>query len=362
MASPSPLERFIEATHHLGDPQPPWDTLLNSARQVIGGDSATFILFDPAGGLISAQQEGVDAAAEQEYVQYYHAHDLTPSRMQGAAGGSWFDTAGMQPRAGHQGEREYLDYMHRHRMHQMVGLIAIGEPDMRGYFTVQRSTVRHAAADWSRRADMQQFSTAIQTALASLRKRRQDWMTDTQATLEAFGDALYLLTPQGRVLHASPAAQAGAAQGLHVRQGMLWHPREAVRTHLHAVLLWVAAHQQPASLPLPPDPGSAWRHADLAPAPKWTGLSGQAPILMRLRPAPANPAIDPLDWLAAALALTPAEARVLAALAQGQTVAEHAQSQGRSVATVRRQVSVLMLKLDCTRQSDLVRKAMRYVP
>lgn len=53
--------------------------------------------------------------------------------------------------------------------------------------------------------------------------------------------------------------------------------------------------------------------------------------------------------------ITHAEARVLAALIDGQSPAEHAQAHGASIHTVRKQIAVLMDKMGCHRQIDLVR-------
>lgn len=65
-----------------------------------------------------------------------------------------------------------------------------------------------------------------------------------------------------------------------------------------------------------------------------------------------------VDALCRAFDLMPAEARVLAALAAGQTPAAHALAQGVSINTVRKQIATAMDKMNCTRQVDLVRAAL----
>ena len=58
------------------------------------------------------------------------------------------------------------------------------------------------------------------------------------------------------------------------------------------------------------------------------------------------------------LGITLAEARVLHALASGLSVSNYAESNGVSIHTVRKQVAALMIKIDCSRQVDLVRTAL----
>ena len=65
-----------------------------------------------------------------------------------------------------------------------------------------------------------------------------------------------------------------------------------------------------------------------------------------------------IDSLCGAFGITPAEARVLAALVAGQSPKQHAGAQGVSVHTVRSQLGSLMAKMGCTRQVELVRKAL----
>lgn len=356
------LSQVLEASRHLAESDAPWDALLQSALQFIGGDSATLIVFDPAGALIAARQHGVDPQAEREYVQYFHAHDIAVSHTRHAVQGSWFDTARMAVDGSQAGARAYLDYMQRFRMRQMVGLVAIRAPELHGGLTIQRSTVQPTAARDGLRPEMQRFSGAVQAGLNALHRRRQDWIGHAEATLDSFAEALCIVSAQGRVLHASPSAAARLASGgcgLRLREGALWHPDRRAHERLTQALQRASAQRLPTSLPLRDAAGLLWGHADLASAPVWTGMAGQSPVLLRLRAALLPDPAALQERLAAAFALTPSEARVLAALALGQSVAEHARHHGSSVRTVRTQVSRLMEKLDSTRQADLVRKALQ---
>ncbi|WP_270939450.1 helix-turn-helix transcriptional regulator, partial [Falsiroseomonas oryzae] len=65
------------------------------------------------------------------------------------------------------------------------------------------------------------------------------------------------------------------------------------------------------------------------------------------RPAP-NAAL-----LGRMFGLTPAEARLAAALAAGRSAADHAKARGVSVETVRSQLAAIRRKTGCRRQADL---------
>lgn len=356
------LKQAVEAARHLTDAAPPWDALLDSTRRFLGGDSATFIVFDPAGGLVVTRQHGVDPEAEREYIEHYHAHDIMTARTLEAPQGTWFDSARLSDQGLQVGERDYLDYMHRHRMRQMVGLIAIRSPELQGGFTIQRSSLRTDAQDWRERADVRHFATALQAGLASLHRQRQDWISHAQSALEGFGEALCILSAEGRILHASPlvAGVLSHGQGLRVRQSTLWHPDAGTRAQLESTLQAVVHTQQGASMALHDASGQLWAHMDMTPAPAWIGMGGKPLILARIRPMPVSNQTAFQQRLIAAFDLTPSEARVLDALVHGQSMAEHARQHGRSIHTVRAQTAALRHKMGCSRQVDLVRKALQF--
>ena len=117
------LRRTLDAIAHLDDPQPPWRDLLQGMQQVIGGDSATFILLERGSELLSFQQVNVSPAAEREYVQHFCAHDILIPPTLGAAPGSWFDTHELFSPAFLSKNLYYADFMCRHGARQMLACI-----------------------------------------------------------------------------------------------------------------------------------------------------------------------------------------------------------------------------------------------
>lgn len=69
----------------------------------------------------------------------------------------------------------------------------------------------------------------------------------------------------------------------------------------------------------------------------------------------ATPAAPSVEIIATLFDLSPAEARVAQAIAEGKTIERHAEETGLSIETVRKQVKNAMAKTDTHRQVDLVR-------
>lgn len=74
---------------------------------------------------------------------------------------------------------------------------------------------------------------------------------------------------------------------------------------------------------------------------------------------PRRRRLDPAGRIAAALGLTPAEAAVALALAEGMTPEEIAERRGASIHTVRDQIENAMGRIGVRRQLDLAVRAVR---
>jgi DNA-binding NarL/FixJ family response regulator len=95
---------------------------------------------------------------------------------------------------------------------------------------------------------------------------------------------------------------------------------------------------------------------DISAAPETLNLIGGRMLLARVRRRSAFAPPD-IDRLESVFAITRAEAAVLAGLATGHSVEEVATLRNASVLTVRKQVASLLNKMECSRQSELVRLA-----
>ncbi len=354
------LQRTLDAIAHLDDPQPPWTDLLQGMRQVIGGDSATFILLGSENELLSLQQINFSASAEREYAQHFCAHDIMIPPTVGATPGSWFDTHELFSSAFLSRNAYYADFMCRHSARQMLVHIVDQGPQRRGGLTVQRSTASTArqVLDSTR---VRRVTDALQQGLARRDARTRQWFGDAESAFTAFDEAIFLVTPAGTVLHASAKAQAffGTHRALRLRGQRLWHPCAQTQQALAAGLAQAAQSHQRVRLLIPAgSAGQAHIELELTRAASQLSLGNEALVLARIRLDRSLRSIPSIDSLCSTFGITPAEARVLTALVAGQSSKQHAGLQGVSVHTVRSQVTSLMTKMACTRQFDLVRKAL----
>ncbi|WP_230558923.1 helix-turn-helix transcriptional regulator [Variovorax paradoxus] len=199
---------------------------------------------------------------------------------------------------------------------------------------------------------------ALRQGLARRDERAQLRLGGAESAFAAFGEAVLLVTPAGTVLRASAGAQEffGTSRSPRLRGQRLWHPDAQTQQALAAGLRLAAQSHQRVCLPIPGGSASH-EHLELARAAPQLSLGDEVLVLARIRLGRSQ-ALPSIDSLCSAFGITPAEARVLAALIAGQSPKQHAGAQGVSVHTVRSQVGSLMAKMGCTRQVDLVRKAL----
>jgi DNA-binding CsgD family transcriptional regulator len=186
-----------------------------------------------------------------------------------------------------------------------------------------------------------------------------------RAERDALLDALDRLEPgvllvgtDGRVLSLNRAGEEilRAADGLAVRRGELVAARVAETRRLRdavAAAVLERAASPPFVLPRP----SGRRPYEVAVSPlrrRLSDLHGALAVGVVFVTDPERRAEPAEEVLAALYGLTPAEARVAAALASGLSVREYAERAERSVETVRTLVKRVLAKTGTSRQAELV--------
>ena len=193
--------------------------------------------------------------------------------------------------------------------------------------------------------------------LSAYRRAAADqWLASADAAFGALDEAICLVSGNGALLHLSAKAREWLEPtgGLQVRQGRLWHPVAGMRDALQGALRQVATRPTTSHLATTGSRDGACLHLDLARADVSLRMGDESMVFVRMRPGRPS-ALASADGLCTTFNLTPAEGRVLAALIDGESPADHARSYGTSIHTVRKQIAVLMEKIGCTRQIDLVR-------
>lgn len=355
------LRQALEAIAQLTDPEPPWRAVLESARRLVGGDSATLALVDGSGALLMFHQSGANPDAERDYVDHFHAQDIVLPKARNAGTGEWLDTHELFSAHTLSHNAYYVDFMCRHRMRQMLTLMVGNSTRHHGGLSFQRATpVGHARLQLEGAA-VRAFNHALQQALARRHRTAQRWMEGAASGHAAFDETLCVATRSGCIAWLSPAGEQRLLGGspLQVRSGRLWHPDAPVRAGLalalaHATGPDADAGHTPVQLNIPDRQGQRTCHLEFAPADARLKLGDESMVLVRIQCRPASHAVS-APALCAAFGITPAEARVLAALMAGESASAHAKAHSVSVHTVRKQIATLMDKMDCTRQVDLVR-------
>ncbi len=185
------------------------------------------------------------------------------------------------------------------------------------------------------------------------------------AALDLFSVGILIVNAPCHLLHANAAADVILARGdgLSCTGG----GRIAARSHAETQRLHrlVATAASPAAA----DPSAAagavrLSRAEVRPPllvtvstlpPARHALPGYRPMAVLLVADPQARAAPPIAALCALYGLTPAEARLAAALATGQSLKDYATDSGIALCTARWQLQQVLAKTDTHRQSDLVR-------
>ncbi|HCW17249.1 LuxR C-terminal-related transcriptional regulator [Achromobacter sp.] len=190
--------------------------------------------------------------------------------------------------------------------------------------------------------------------------RQQAMSAGWQSIDSAFsglGEAVLLIGKESAVDKMSALAMRylDDGHGWAVRDGTLRHANAKMQRLFEAYCAAVSRDRQMRSLATTASWGEVF-WIDISAAPAALGQIRGPMMLLRMRRKSAF-AMPDVAKLKSVFAITPAEAAVLAGLAAGHSVEEVATLRGASVLTVRKQVASLLSKMECHRQSELVRLA-----
>lgn len=169
--------------------------------------------------------------------------------------------------------------------------------------------------------------------------------------------ALIACDEQGQVqwMNHSAMLLTGAERGLASRGGLLRALGPSLSTRLHESIAAAARDESRAVHYTVIDNG----HCPLHIALRASSADAQGARSVMLAVTSAQDLVNvPPDIWAKLLGLTLAEARLVAALAQGETVELHATQRGIALGTARNQLKMALAKTGTSRQADLVRVAL----
>jgi DNA-binding CsgD family transcriptional regulator len=198
-----------------------------------------------------------------------------------------------------------------------------------------------------------QFGQAVRLGVQHNRLLQQAWWEGVQSQSD---DAAFLIDECGKVLRVSSCAER-AMGALGVKNGRLRAIDHSADAALQAA---VSRAIQPdgavsASVKVPVGEGLGCLQLIVSPLSRerrFLAPFEAAAIVHLIDPAAARP-VDP-SAIAALFGLTPAEARLAAALSGGDTVSQAAGRYGVSTGTVRAQLKSIFGKMGVNRQQDLI--------
>jgi len=351
------LRRALDAVNHLTDPAPPWIEILQSARDLVGADSGSLIVFDSNRALLNFTTVGLSDQCVADYNTHYFNCDILERGSSFASAGTWLDTAEMFGSKRLQCTEFFADFMVKHNQAQLISLIVESNAALHATIGFQRSSVDDRAKERLESGDVAGYFRLFREKLAERQRALFLGLQAMENAFSALGEALLLLSGDGFITNMSPLANeyVGNGSGWTTRNGRLAHADQATQKLLERLCSATARDGQPRTLAAQ----AGWGEiivSDIAIAPDSLSLLGGKMLMARMlhRSAFSKPDID---QLAAVFEITPAEASILAGLAGGHSVEEIASLRKASVLTVRKQVAALMKKMNCSRQSELVRLA-----
>jgi len=352
------LRRALDAVRGRSEPVPSWSCVLSTANRLVRSDAAVLIVFNGE-SVVDVRQSGANAAAVRDYAGHFHTEDVMTMPNVVKPPGTWLDTQILLPEPRRQRSAYYVDFMCRHRMRQLYSFIIENGPDRRTSLGFQRESASDGLSSFLASERIRTYAQALQQAVERRRAHAASWLSTTDHAFDALAEASCLVHCSGQIVHASPAAwELFDSRGSVVAAGgRISHPALRARSQLQASLLEAGVSDKVQQLAFRDTRSGLPVHLELIRANPLLRIGHEPLVFIRLRRAVQQAVASP-ERLSQSLGITPAEARVLHALASGISVRNHAQGNRVSVHTVRKQVATLMIKMDCTRQVDLVRAAL----
>ncbi len=352
------LMRALEAVRAITDVQVSWRDVLSTANRLVESDAAVMIVFE-GDGLVDMQNFGADLGAMRDYANHFHAQDVMTLPGVVRDPGTWLDTQKLIPEPLRQRNAYYVDFMSRHRMRQLYSYMVENGPGRRVSLGFQREIASDTLSERLRGARICRYSKALQDAMALRRARAFSWLSVSDVAFDALDEASCLVHRNGLLVHASPRARAllDERRGLLQRKGRLAATDARLQATLDGCLAAACADGVVRTMAFPMAAGAGVLSIDVTKANPILRLAAEPLLFVRMRQE-EEPLLASPEALAGALSVTGAEAAVLHALASGMKAADYAARRGISIHTVRKQIAMLMGKLDCKRQVDLVRMAM----
>lgn len=356
------LSTVIARIHEAGPAPEKWPEALAAVVALLQASRGALMdMAADSGALLALDQVGHDPGTAKLYVEHYYNVDPTRAlalsypALKAMIGSEQFSAA-------FRARDEYFDFARRSDIGDVVGITTRVDEGRRHILSLQRPCGAadfdaHAKALMGLLAPHFELAKRVQCTLAQATADK----SALQACLDRLSSAALVVDAQARVRHLNAAAQALFVRhdGIVYRNGALRFMAPALDAAFQAALRRAACEEgRSSALDIRLSAGAA---GELLVAPLEAGSFPGAPagptafVLIATSPADERAIATRLQ---SAYRLTPAEARVAALLAMGQSVEEIAAANEVSYATVRSQVRSILAKTGARRQADIVRIAL----
>jgi DNA-binding CsgD family transcriptional regulator len=361
------FSRAVAAIHGASAGPECWPHALRAVASLLqASKGAVFDIDVESHSIVGLTTIGHDPSAQKAYVEHYFAIDPTMAAGMAMAPhepATIYDAFPQRVRNCH----EYFDFA---RSADIGDALAVGTRGIRGRRTLvslQRPYDAAAFEPQGKRimtllASHFEIAKQVQTRFAEAISDRSVLVSG----LDCLAAAAFILDSRGHIRHANVAANAALAadRRLHVVHGRLSLKSTKLNSCFeHALRIATGRSPRGTVLPLP----SGTRHPGeltVLPLPPQHDLAAhwQAPLALVILGTPRRDADSIASRMRMLYGLTPAEARVVAALALGSSVEEVAQAHCVRESTVRAQIRSIFDKTSVGRQSELVRLALDGLP
>lgn len=351
-------DRAVESVRAAGSGLETWTNASRLACDVVGADAAAFIVWKAPEMTVSVMEgHGHDARLVQDYESHFYQHDLLLSSARFC--NEWQVSDESYP-AAQWGRHEFFGgFLEGHRVRQILALtLKLGSDCLAG-FSFHRHTRRDTSAGELLEGSVGAFTRQVIKAFGVHQAAERASRTCLHQLLTTDRTVCFLADGHGEI---EDLVGVGSSPDWLRRLGLLGSGRtlrhRQPASHARLLKALRVAVQGGSAKVCVSAPGYLAVSVQAQPAPPATKLAITQPLALvqiTVIDGDDKPSSEDLRSL---YALTAAEVRVLLLLCEGASVEQCAARLECGVATIKTHLHHLFAKMDCSRQSQLVRAAL----
>ncbi|VVE87306.1 helix-turn-helix transcriptional regulator [Pandoraea bronchicola] len=356
------FRRASDAVRAVGAGDADWLDVVQTAREFLGADAATFLCHDKQSRSVRfVEQAGHEARLIEAYAQCYYQYDDSTRRFWNAPAGTWYNSSVALKHESQNDRLFWNEFMRPHQLQQLVGVVISNDDDALTALSIQRMHV--VEPTFAHAARIAEYERLLAAAFAARRTAARASLEALSQMLDPSREGFLIASPDGWVLEF--AEGLGLLLGsndsqLLLKQRRLVHRQPEWQTRLTNALRQVSVNREPVSLVLPDSWGHAYRVTLRALGNQMNhGLRAAVGVRIERRSIFNVPSETALRQH---FSLTQAEARLFHHLVAGLTIGECSEVLGLGTSTLRTQLSAILRKTGCHRQGELLRLAAMLAP